>query len=224
MATIAGDEITEALMKEYLIDFETAEQIKADLDSKKEIYFTDIMGFEQSLTAETILESLSDPISHLCKEIAEKITEVNGGAPSAVFLAGGGSKLKGILEGVTEALQMDEKRVAIAGSNFKASAFSKEYDLNNPEYATPLGIAVSTGLNLINDSYHVMLNGKRAKLFRNGQLKILNVLMMNGYQYRDLFGRSGSSLIVTVDGKRTVLYGKPATNSKLCLLYTSRCV
>ena len=217
MATIAGDEITEALMKEYLIDFETAEQIKADLDSKKEIYFTDIMGFEQSLTAETILESLSDPISHLCKEIAEKITEVNGGAPSAVFLAGGGSKLKGILEGVTEALQMDEKRVAIAGSNFKASAFSKEYDLNNPEYATPLGIAVSTGLNLINDSYHVMLNGKRAKLFRNGQLKILNVLMMNGYQYRDLFGRSGSSLIVTVDGKRTVLYGKPATNSKLML-------
>ncbi len=217
MATVAGDEITEALMKEYLIDFNTAEQIKADLDSKKEIYFTDVMGFEQSLAAEDMLESISGQISQLCKEIAERIQEVNGGSPSAVFLGGGGSKLKGVLEGVTEALAMDEKRVAIAGGNFKATSFSKEYDLNNPEYATPLGIAVSTGLNLINDSCHVTLNGRRAKLFRNGQLNVLNVLTMNGYRYRDLFGRSGASLVVTVDGKRTVFYGKPATNSTLML-------
>lgn len=217
MATVAGDEITEALMKEYLIDFNTAEQIKADLDSKKEIYFTDVMGFEQSLAAEDMLESISGQISQLCKEIAERIQEVNGGPPSAVFLGGGGSKLKGVLQGVTEALAMDEKRVAIAGGNFKATSFSKEYDLNNPEYATPLGIAVSTGLNLINDSCHVTLNGKRAKLFRNGQLNVLNVLTMNGYRYRDLFGRSGASLVVTVDGKRTVFYGKPATNSTLML-------
>lgn len=217
MATIAGDEITETLMKEYLIDFETAEQIKADLDSKKEIYFTDIMGLEQTVPTETILESLSECISTLCAEIAEKILEINGGPPSAVFLGGGGSKMHGVLEGVTSALKMDEKRVAIAGNNFKATAFSKEYDLNNPEYATPLGIAVSTGLNMINDSYHLTLNGKRARLFRNGQLNVLNVLTMNGYRYRDLFGRSGASLIVKVNGKRTVLYGKPATNSILIL-------
>lgn len=217
MATVAGDEITEALMKEYLIDFNTAEQIKMDLDSKKDVYFTDVMGFEQSLAAEEMLESISGPISQLCKEIAGRIQEVNGGPPSAVFLGGGGSKLKGVLEGVTEALDMDEKRVAIAGSNFKATSFSKEYDLNNPEYATPLGIAVSTGLNLINDSCHVTLNGRRAKLFRNGQLNVLNVLTMNGYRYRDLFGRSGASLVVTVNGKRTVFYGKPATNSTLML-------
>ncbi len=217
MATIAGDEITEALMKEYLIDFNTAEQIKMELDSKKEIYFTDVMGFEQSLAAEDMLESISGQITQLCQEIAGRIQEVNGGSPSAVFLGGGGSKLKGVLEGVTEALAMDEKRVAIAGSNFKATSFSKEYDLNNPEYATPLGIAVSTGLNLINDSCHVTLNGRRAKLFRNGQLNVLNVLTMNGYRYRDLFGRSGASLVVTVNGKRTVFYGKPATNSTLML-------
>lgn len=217
MATIAGDEITETLMKEYLVDFETAEQIKFDLDSKLEITFTDVIGFEQSISSDSILESISDCISHLCTEIADKIISVNGGPPSAVFLAGGGSKLKGILEGVTEALKMDEKRVAIAGNNFKSNAFSEEYDLNNPEYATPLGIAVSAGLNLINDSYHVSLNGKRARLFRNGQLNVRTVLTMNGYRYRDLFGRSGSNVIVTVDGKRKVYYGKPAANSTLLL-------
>lgn len=217
MTTTAGDEITETLMKEYLIDFDTAEQIKMDLDSKKEIYFTDIMGFEQTLTAESVLDSVSDGIAHLCTEIAESIIDVNGGPPSAVFLAGGGSKLRGVLEGVRSALDMDEKRIAIAGNNFKVTAFSKEYDLNNPEYATPLGIAVSSGLNLINDSYHLTLNGKRARLFRNGDLNVFNVLTMNGYRYRDLFGRSGASLIVTVNGKRRVLYGQPATNSILTL-------
>lgn len=217
MSTIAGDEVTEALMREYLIDFDTAEQVKLDLESKKEIYFTDIMGFEQTAAAEDIMDCISDSVALLSGEIAKGIVDVNGGPPSAVFLAGGGSKLKGVLEGVRDALQMDDKRIAVAGNNFKATAFSKEYDLNNPELATPLGIAVSTGLNMINDSYHLTLNGKRARLFRNGALNILNVLTMNGYQYRDLFGRSGSSMILTVNGKRSVLYGEPATHSTLTL-------
>lgn len=217
MSTVAGDEVTEALMREYLIDFDTAEQVKLELESKKEIYFTDIMGFEQTVAAEDIMDCIADSVTLLSAEIAKGIIDVNGGPPSAVFLAGGGSKLKGVLEGVRDALQMDDKRIAIAGNNFKATAFSKEYDLNNPELATPLGIAVSTGLNMINDSYHLTLNGKRARLFRNGELNILNVLTMNGYQYRDLFGRSGSSMILTVNGKRNVLYGEPATNSTLTL-------
>lgn len=175
------------------------------------------MGFEQTVAAEDIMDCIADSVTLLSAEIAKGIIDVNGGPPSAVFLAGGGSKLKGVLEGVRDALQMDDKRIAIAGNNFKATAFSKEYDLNNPELATPLGIAVSTGLNMINDSYHLTLNGKRARLFRNGELNILNVLTMNGYQYRDLFGRSGSSMILTVNGKRNVLYGEPATNSTLTL-------
>ena len=83
---------------------------------------------------------------------------MNGAPPSALFLAGGGSKLAGLKEGLTAALQMDSNRVAIAGNNFRTNAFSDEYDLNNPEYATPLGIVISSGLNMINDSFRVTLN------------------------------------------------------------------
>ena len=89
----------------------------------------------------------------LAQAIAKQVAEVNGGAPSALFLAGGGSKLAGLKDGLTRALGMDAKRVAIAGNNFRANAYSQEYDLNNPEYATPLGIVISSGLNLINDGY-----------------------------------------------------------------------
>ena len=145
----------------------------------------------------------------LCKEFAEKILEINGNPPSALFLAGGGSKLTGLKDGLTAALQMDTKRVAIAGNNFRTSAFSEEYDLNNPEYATPLGIVVSSGLNLINASFRVILNGRPANLFRSGSFTALNLLMMNGYSFLDIMGRSGFNLVVTVNGKRKVFYGTP---------------
>lgn len=217
MATVAGDEITEMIMREYLVDFQTAELMKAQIDRQEKISFTDILGFERTATQEELLHSIQDASGLLCKEIADKILEVNGNAPSALFLAGGGSKLAGLKEGLTEALKMDANRVAIAGNNFKTNAFSDEYDLNNPEYATPLGIVISSGLNLINDSFRVTLNGKPAKLFRSGSFTALNLLMMNGYNFQDILARSGLSLIITINGKREIFYGKAAQPAQLLI-------
>lgn len=214
MATVAGDEITETIMKEYLVDFATAESIKAQLDGKQEISFADIMGLEHKISREEILQCIQGTSGFLCKEIANKVVEINGGSPSALFLAGGGSKLAGLKDGLTTALGMDANRVAVAGNYFRSSAFSDEYDLNNPEYATPLGIAISSGLNMINDSFRVTLNNKPAKLFRSGSFTALNLLMMNGYNFRDILGRPGLNLTVTVNGRRKVFYGtssEPAT-------------
>lgn len=215
MATVAGDEVTETLMKEYLVDFQMAESMKAQADQQEEITFTDILGFEQSISREALLECIQDTTDLLCREIAEKILEINGNAPSALFLAGGGSKLTGVKDGLTAALQMDAKRVAIAGNNFRTSAFSDEYDLNNPEYATPLGIVVSSGLNLINASFRVILNGRPANLFRSGSFTALNLLMMNGFSFLDIMGRSGANLVVTVNGRRKVFYGTPVEPATL---------
>ena len=47
MATMAGDEITETIMKQYLVDFSTAEAIKVQLEEKEEICFSDILGMEK---------------------------------------------------------------------------------------------------------------------------------------------------------------------------------
>ena len=215
MATMAGDEITENIMKEYLVDFKTAEQIKMQIDSGEDVAFTDILGFEQQVPCQEIIECIQGSADTLCKEISTKILEVNGGAPSALFLAGGGSKLSGLKDKLTKALQMDAKRVAIAGRNFQANAFSDEYDLNNPEYATPLGIVISSGLNLIHDSFRVTLNGRPAKLFRSGSFTALNLLMMNGYNFQDLMGRSGQNLVVSVNGKRKVFYGTASQPASL---------
>ncbi len=215
MATVAGDEITEAIMKKYLVDFETAESIKAQVDQKEELSFTDILGIEQNVSREEILTCIEGMTELLSKEIAQKVLEVNAGPPSALFLAGGGSKLTGLKERITEVLQMDGNRVAIAGNNFRANAFSDEYDLNNPEYATPLGIVISSGLNLINDSFRVTLNNRPAKLFRSGSFTALNLLMMNGFNFQDILGRSGLNITVMLNGRRKVFYGTSAQPASL---------
>ncbi len=215
MATVAGDEITETIMKQHLVDFPTAESIKIQLESKDEISFTNILGISQKLARDEIFKCVRGTLEALSKEIADKVVEINGTAPSALFLVGGGSKLAGLKDGVTEALGMDANRVTIAGNYFQSSAFSDEYELDNPEYATPLGILISSGLNLINDSFRVTLNGKPAKLFRSGSFTALNLLMMNGYNFRDIMGRAGLNLTITVNGMRKVFYGTASEPASL---------
>lgn len=217
MATVAGDEITECLMKQYLIDFDTAEYLKIAMELGDELAYTDVLGFEHMITAEEIDRIIDETVQSLCKRIAEKIIEVNGSVPSAVFLVGGGSKMPKVREYVAEYLEMDLKRVALGGNNFSTYAYSDKLDLKDPEYSTPLGIAVSAGLNLINDSFYIQLNDKRAKLFRSGRLTVRDVLMMNGYSYKDMMSRSGQSLVIEIDGRKKVLYGDYAIPAVLTL-------
>ena len=216
MATTAGDEITEALMRQYLVDFATAERMKMQLNEPT-ITYRDVLGLEQGVPGPQVREALLGAAKALAQEIAQRVVAINGAPPSAMFLAGGGSKLLGLMEQVAQELEMDERRVALAGNNYDISAFSHEYELNDPEYATPLGIAVSAGLGLISDSYRIMLNGQPAKLFRSGALTVLDLLMMNGYTSADLLGRTGRSLSVTLDGRRLTFRGQSATPCTLRL-------
>ena len=62
----------------------------------------------------------------------------------------------------------------------------------------------------MNDSYVITLNGETAKLFRSGVLTVRDILLMNGYTYADMLGRSGKNLGVTLNGRRMVLRGEPA--------------
>ena len=216
MATIAGDEVTEELMRRYLVPFATAERMKMQLREQSVLY-RDVLGLEHTVAGEQLQEVVRQPAQNLAQEIAQRVLSLNGAPPSALFLAGGGSKLDGLRALVAEALEMDENRVALAGNNYEMTAFSDEYDLNDPELATPLGIAVSAGLGLISDSYRIMLNGRPAKLFRSGSLTVLELLMMNGYSSPDLLGRTGKNLSVTVDGQRVLFRGEPATPCVLTL-------
>lgn len=217
MATVAGDEITELLMRSLLVDFKTGERLKMSLGSVEPLQYPDILGMKHEITSENLYELLLPAAQRLAKEIGEQIKQLNGAAPSAVFLAGGGSKLMGLPQLVAGELEMSEARVALAGNHFGASAWSEEYDLADPEYATPLGIGASAALGMINDSYMVTLNGLPAKLFRNGALSLRDVLLMNGFHYGDMMGRTGANLSFTLNGQREFFRGTPAVESRMSI-------
>jgi Ethanolamine utilization protein EutJ (predicted chaperonin) len=217
MATIAGDEITELLMRALLIDFTQAESLKMQMGDKGKISYTDILGLPHETTPEELRDMVAPAVTSLAKEIARRILELNDKIPSAVFLAGGGSKLIGLRERVAEELKIEPARVAIAGNHFEKNAFAEDFDLNDPEYATPLGIAISAGLGLINDSYVILLNGQPAKLFRSGVLIMRDILMMNGYRYADLIGKTGANLSFMLNGERQFFRGALATPALILL-------
>lgn len=216
MATLAGDEITEAIMRCYLVDFHMAEQMKRSFDGTSDIPYTNILGLEEKTTAQDLLADIQGAMDSLAEEIARQVTEVNGGsAPSAVFLVGGGSRLQGLREKVAQCLSMDEKRVAVVGGSMMKGVEWAQGKLDGPELATPLGIALSAGMGLLNDSYRILLNGEPAKLFRSGDMTLRDVLLMNGYGYSDMVGRTGKSMAVTLDGKRVTFRGEPAAPAVL---------
>lgn len=90
MATIAGDEMTEALMKQLLVDFNEAERIKTSPAPQTE--YTDILFTHHTITAEQVAELIRPAEEELAHTICEEILAANGGAPQAVFLVGGGKQ------------------------------------------------------------------------------------------------------------------------------------
>ena len=95
MIPLAGDEITEKIAKNYLVDFNTAETIKiaASNPDNETVTFNDIMGLEQTVAASEIQAIADDSIANMAKSTADRIIELNGGkSVNAVFVVGGGGK------------------------------------------------------------------------------------------------------------------------------------
>lgn len=217
MATVAGDEITETLMKQYLLDFDTAEQVKLAISSGEQITFQDILGVEHSISADEVEQATEESARVLCQEICAGVRALNGGAPSALFLVGGGSQLTKLREYVEQEMQMEPSRVAVGSANLRKLVWTDEEicDLTSPDLATPLGIALSAAQQLTGNGLHILVNGKRANLFRSERLSIRDVLMMNGYRYRDFIGRTGQSVSFMLNGERRMIRGTQSSPAEL---------
>ena len=114
MVPIAGDEVTEVIAKECLVDFNTAEIIKRQINTEEEIKFIDILGFECSRSSEKLKEVISPIVAEVGETIGEKIKELNGNKPpSAIFVVGGQYIIHhGILEEIRENSNIPKDRIA----------------------------------------------------------------------------------------------------------------
>lgn len=217
MVPIAGDEVTEAIAQNYLVDFETAEKIKIDLSCKKEdIVFTDILDNEVIVKADEVIGVINPVIDNLARTIADRILELNGGkVPNAVFLVGGGSQSKGLCEAISDAIGLPRERVAV-----RKRSIAKNIDidesiliLDGPDSITPLGIMVTTALTKGQDFYYVTVNDKKVRMYNARRMFVSDALILAGFNPDQLICRSGKSLKFKLNNMDKTIWGsvgKPA--------------
>lgn len=215
MATIAGDEITEEIIRTYLVDFNTAEALKQSCSQgEKELEYRDILGIPHKVKAEDIVKMLTPAVDSLADTICSSIISANGGSPAAVFLVGGGSLIEGLPRLVAEKLSLDESRVAIGGGDFL-----KNVDENGAvlgaEYVTPLGIAVTSILDEGYDFSVITVNDKKVRVFDTKQLSVYEALTIAGYRSAEIMGRSGRNLTFTLNGTRKTIKGEGMTPAEI---------
>lgn len=216
MVPLAGDEITEAISQKFLLDFNVAEDIKRRASEGEDVAFTDILGQEYRLTAEEVLSPILPSVQKLAQAIAKQITDLNGDAPQAVMLVGGGSLTPKLAGFVAEALGMPENRVAVRRPDKVDGIDDIPEELHSPDAVTPLGILKIASLNTLH-FLNVTVNGEEASLFNFRKLTVSDALLNAGINLRKYNGRPGLGLMVTIGGQSKMFPGTMGTLAKLTL-------
>lgn len=218
MIPFAGDELTEVLVKNFLVDFNTAEKIKLDASAGKEIVYEDIMGIPHTITAEDVWK-LTDPVvEKITTEVAEKIEELNGGeSVSAAFIVGGGGKIHGFVEAIADKLDVPRERVALRGEEvLKQIIFEQKDIVKDPLIVTPVGICLNY-YDQKNSFIMVTFNGERLKLYNNNHLTVVDAALQAGFPNENLFPKRGKEIQYTINGRSRVQRGQTGESAVITL-------
>ncbi|MCM1328743.1 MAG: pilus assembly protein PilM [Ruminococcus sp.] len=214
MSTTAGDEITEEIVRKYIVDFETAEKMKLSSDLPK-ITYSDILGFEHTVESVKFFDELKPVVKVLADNISDSIVEVNGQSPAAVFLVGGGSLIPHLAEFVAEKLEMPENRVAVGKSSAMKNVSFGSTETASPEFVTPIGIGITATHNKGYDFSVITLNDKKIRIFDTRSLKIFDLLGNAGYKPAQIIGHSGRNISYTFNGEKQFVKGELAVPAEI---------
>ncbi len=208
MIPAAGDELTEIIAKEYLVDFASAEKIKLAAGKKKAITYKDIMGISHKLAPADVQKLLDAQLTKIANDVADKICELNGDKPvSAVFVVGGGGKFPGFTDKIADRLKIAHERVAVRGEEVLTSIdFVVDNVKKDALLVTPIGICINY-YNQKNNFILATVNGERVKLYDNNHLSIVDAVMQSGMPNESIFPRRGKELEFTVNGKSRLVRG-----------------
>lgn len=219
MIPMAGDMLTETIAKKRLVDYNSAERIKLETSTKKKVItYTDVMGLKQKAEREAVLGDIREEVGAMAHAIAEQITGLNGGKPvSAVFVVGGGGKIGGFTEKLSEELCLPKERVALRGEEVLSFVtFLQEGIKKDSLLVTPIGICLNF-YEQRNNVIFVKVNDERIKIYDNGSLTVGDAAMQYGYSNESLFPTRGKALSFSVNGELRTIKGKPGDAAEITL-------
>ncbi len=218
MIPYAGDEVTESIVHEYLVDFKTAEKLKIKASGRaKTVTFKDAIGLKQTVELEHVRQIMSTANETLARKIAEKVTELNGGHPTnAVFVVGGGGRIKGFDKLLAKEIELPFERVALRGKDVlsQVEVFDKDFK-KLPEYVTPVGICLTGINNNAHDFVEVFLNDETIRIFNTNRLKVMDVVALKGIDPKTFISKYGKSLSYELNGKKKEVKGNIGQAAKI---------
>lgn len=215
MIPMAGDELTEIIAKEYLVDFDMAEHIKTSVlkcmnetEGGLKISYEDIIGIPHEVDAKEICDLLEPTLEDIARKVAEKMLELNGDKPvSAVFVVGGGGKIPGFTDKIAKNLDILPERVALRGEEVMRNIkFYQDEIKKDSLLVTPIGICLNY-YDRKNNFIFVHFNEERIKLYNSNHLTVVEAAMQAGFPNDGLFPKRGKELNFTVNGKSRMVRG-----------------
>lgn len=218
MIPTAGDSLTDIIVQNCLVDFDTAEMIKRSADGKKAIEYTDIMGLPQTIEPARVHEMLDAKLEEMTDLVAAEIKRLNGEkSVSAVFVVGGGGTVKGYTDKLAQKLGIVKERVAVRGKEvMQTIVFENEDAIQDSLMVTPIGICLSYYAQS-NNFIFVNFNGTRLKLYDNGKLTVSDAAMQVSFPNEDLFPKRGKAVNFTVNKKQRMIRGEQGDSSVITI-------
>lgn len=211
MVPQAGDEVTEVIAQECLVDFNTAEYIKRNLSLKENITYIDILGLENTISSENLLKVIRPAVRKIAEAIATKIIELNAGkAPSALFLIGGGAHTPWMVDELSTALGIPVQRIAIKDRTAIEECVSSN-DLGSAG-VTVLGIALMSIKQGNNDFIEVTLNGTPVTMLNSHNHKVMDVIIHAGVNPNMILVKNGKNLRYKVNNVKRIAFGERGKN------------
>ena len=215
MVPQAGDEITDALSQQFLLDFNVAEQVKRDVTNGLQGKFADIMGMEYDLSPEEVLKPIMPNIKKLAEAIARQILELNGGEPpQAIMMVGGGSLTPNLSKFVAEIMDLPMGRVAVRHPDKIDGVLDIPEELKLPDAVTPLGILKIASINTLH-FLRVYVNDAEYSLFNFRDLTVSDALLNAGILLKKLNGRPGLGTMLKINGENKFIPGTMGTMAQL---------
>ncbi|WP_240739129.1 cell division FtsA domain-containing protein [Marinitoga lauensis] len=219
MVPMAGDEISEAISKELLVDFKTAERIKRTLNSKenKTFKYKDILDFEHEITKEEVMQIIEPVIDEITSKISEKILELNGKPPIAVMVVGGGGKVPEFIDKLSLKLNLSRNRITLKDiKNIDYVKFADNVNFEGSEFITPVGIAYVAHKNEGNVFARVMVNNKPINMMLvGGNISVIQVLLQAGFTINDLVGKPAPAISYELNGELKFIPGEKGKEAPL---------
>ncbi len=218
MVPTAGDEITEKISEEFLIDYNSAEKIKCSYSESEILKSRTILGEEIEIRREDIKKAVEPELDDLTQSIAASILKINKTPPQAVIFIGGGSLTPELKNKFAEKIDLIESRIGIRQKDDLDNVVGEIDNINSAQTLTPIGIAV-TARETKNRAVFidVSVNNEPINLLSISKPTVADALLAADIDIEKLAASPGMGLTCTVNGKMKVIKGEFGHSGKLLI-------